>query len=69
MNKKNGISSTIHNILNLDNSLEKMEIKKNSSLFHIRCWTGFLMIQLTTVYDNYIDRPKLTEERNEITVI
>ena len=37
---------------------------KKSFEFHILRWTGFLMISLTTLYDYYINRPKLSEQKN-----
>ena len=52
-------------LLDLDNCLEKQQLKK-SFLFHILRWTGFLMVPLTTLYDYYIDRPKLTEQKKPI---
>ena len=46
-------------ILNLDNYSKKDEFQ-NIFSFQILCWTNFLMIALTFLYDEYCDRPKLT---------
>ena len=63
MNKNNGIHSTFLRILDLDNSLYKTKIKK-SFQFHSLRWTSFLMIRVSTLYDEYIDRRKLSEQKN-----
>ena len=39
---------------------------KKSVLFHILPLTGFLKIPLTTLYDYYIHRPKLSEQKKPI---
>ena len=36
--------------------------KLKKSFFHILRWTSFLMIPVSTLHDEYIDRPKLTEQ-------
>ena len=38
-------------------------------LFNILRWTGFLMMPLTTLYDDYIDRPTLSEQKNPFEYI
>ena len=40
-----------------------MEQKQNSFQLNILRWTGLRMIPLKTPYKEYIDRPKLTEQR------
>ena len=67
VNKTNGKASTFHKTLNLDNSLSKAKIK--TFCFHVLRWTSFLMIPLTTLYDDYIDRPKLTDQENPFDYI
>ena len=47
----------------------KNENKKKSFLFNILRWTSFLMIPVSTLYDEYIDRPKLTEQKNPFEYI
>ena len=54
VNKNSWISSELHKTLNL------------ILFFHILRWTGFLMILLTTLYDCFIDRPKLSERKKLI---
>ena len=44
-------------------------MKKFFFIFHIPRWTGFLMILLTTLCDDYIDRPKLSEQKNPFDYI
>ena len=44
--------SNVHKILNLDKSLQNTKIE-----------TEYLMIPLTILYDEYIGRPKLTEQK------
>ena len=41
---------------------------KKSFLIYILSWTGFLMIPLTTLYDEYIDWPKLTGQKNQLSL-
>ena len=41
--------------LNRDNSFEKTIFKVDYKLYILR-WTGFLMIPLTTLYNDYFDR-------------
>ena len=57
-------TAIIHKTLNLDNSLWKRKMKIFFK-FLILCWTGSLIIPLTTLYDDYIDRPKLTEQKKK----
>ena len=56
-----------HENLNPDNSSKKAKFK-NSFNFQILRWTRFLMIPLTFLYDEYINRPKLTEQEKPILV-
>ena len=42
---------------------------KKSFQFRILRWTSFLMIPLTILHDEYIDRPKLTEQKNPFEYI
>ena len=44
------------------NRSRKMQLKKYI-LIHIQLLTGFLIIPLTSLYDEYIDRPKLSEQK------
>ena len=37
--------------------------KFNKTFFRILRWTRFLMIPRTFLYDEYIDRPKLSEQK------
>ena len=37
--------------------------------FYILRWTSFLMIPVSTLYDEYIDLPKLTEQKNPFEYI
>ena len=46
----------------------KNENQKNFQS-HILRWTSFLMIPVSTLYDEYIDRPKLTEQKNPFEYI
>ena len=41
----------------------KKRKSEKSFQFRILHWTGFSMIPLTILYDEYIDRPKLTEQK------
>ena len=54
--------------LNLDRCLEKNEIQKTFKIHTLLC-TGFLLIPITTLYDENIDRPKLTEQKNPFEYI
>ena len=47
---------------------KKQKLKK-SFYFHILRWTGFLMMPLTTLYDFYVDRQKLSEQKNPFEYI
>ena len=53
----------------LDNSSKKTKIHKNLFIFQILHWTSFLVIPLTFLYDEYIDRPELTEQKKPIEYI
>ena len=44
-----------------DKSSKKNEIKKSFQL-RIVCWTRFLMMPVTFLYSEYIDRQKFTEQ-------
>ena len=57
MDKNNADLSIIHKHLNHDNSL------------HFLHWTGFLMILLTTLCDEYIDQLKLSEQKKTVEYI
>ena len=46
----------------LDNSSKNAKFKKSFLIRFLR-WTSFLMIPLTFLYDEYIDRPKLSEKK------
>ena len=48
--------------LNFDKSSKKMKLKKSFE-FRILHWTSFLLIPLTFLYDEYIDGPKLREQK------
>ena len=61
VNKNNGIHSTFLRSLNLDNSLQKNENKKKTFEFHF--WTSVTMIPVSILYDEYIDRRKLSEPK------
>ena len=52
----------------LDSSPEKTEFK-NSYIFRMLRWTSFLMIPLTFLYDEYIHRPKLSEQKKPFEYI
>ena len=47
----------------------KNKKSKKSFQFHILRWTSFLMTPVSTLYDEYIDRPKLTEQKNPFEYI
>ena len=44
---------------------KKQKLKK-SFYFHILRWTGFLMMPLTTLYDYYVDRQKMSEQKKNL---
>ena len=69
MNKNNGNPSIIPKFLNLVKSLKKRKSRKKYFKFHILRWTGFLKIPLTALYDENIDRPKLTEQKKRFEYI
>ena len=50
--------------LSLDNCSEKTKVKKPFEYLHILHCIGFLMISITTHYDENIDRANLTEQKN-----
>ena len=47
----------------IDNSSKNTKLKEISFKFRILRWASFLMIPLTFLYDEYIDRPKLSEQK------
>ena len=59
--------SNFDKTLDLDNSEEKRNSKKNVSIiFYVLLYcTVFLVIPMTTLYDEYIDWPNLTERKKE----
>ena len=61
---KNENQSIVHKTLNFDSSVEKAK----SNFFYILRWTGFLMIPLTTLCDEYSDRPKLSEQKTHLSI-
>ena len=58
-----------HETLNLGNSLKKKRNWEKIFLFRFLRWMSFLMLPLTFLYDEYIDRPKLTEQKNPFEYI
>ena len=50
---------------NFCTSLTPRKIRNTEKSFHFRTlrWTGFLMIPLIFLYVEYIDRPKLSEQK------
>ena len=60
VNKNIRNQTNIQRSLNLNISAEKAKIKKIFLVIYNLHWTEFLMIPLTILYDEYIDRPKLT---------
>ena len=60
VNKNNAILSTIQKTA----ITPCIKRKSKNFLFQILRGTSFLMIPLTTLYDDDIDRPKLTEQEN-----
>ena len=47
----------------------KLQNIQNSFSFRILRWTSFLMIPITFLYDEYIDRPKLSEPKKPFEYI
>ena len=68
MNKDYANLSNFHKIQTTITHSRKRNADK-SFIFHILRWTGFLMILLTTLYDDYIDRSKLSEHKNAVEYI
>ena len=58
--------TTIHKTLNLDDFLHKPKWKNLSYSLLDAERTGVLMIPVSTLYDEYIDRPKLTEQKKPV---
>ena len=52
-------------ILNLDNSSKKTTLKKPIWIQTLRS-TSFLMIPITFLFNNFINRPKLTEQKTQL---
>ena len=46
----------------------KKQNSKESFYFRILRWTSFLMIPLTFLYDEYIGRPKLSEQKKHLII-
>ena len=59
----------VHTKLQPSITRKKNEIQKNLFLFRILRWTSFLMIPLTFLCDEYIDRPKFSEQKNPFEYI
>ena len=57
-----------HKISILDNSSKKPELKE-TLLISNSTLTSFLIIPLTFLYDEFIDRPKLSEQKNPFEYI
>ena len=51
-----------HKIAVLNNSSKETKLKKSFYFWILRC-TSFLMIPLIILHDEYIDRPKLCEQK------
>ena len=68
MNEIIPIITCSHKTSILDNSSKNTKVKQKHFYFQILGWTNFLMIPLTFLYDEYIDRPKLTEQKKPIWV-
>ena len=68
VNKSDPNIPSAHVTLNLDNSSKKSKFK---SLFYFELYAGraFSMIPLTFLYDEYIDRPKLSEQKKPVEYI
>ena len=67
MNENNKNWPTIHKVLTLDKSLGKMNFKKSFSMTHSTLDRQFL-IPLTTSYHEYMDRPKLIEQKARLGI-
>ena len=55
-----------HKTSKLDNSSKKKTKFRKFFLFRILRWTSFFMIPLTFLYGEYIDRPKLSQQKKPI---
>ena len=55
----------VHTKLQSSITPRKKRNSKKSFYFWILRWTSFLMIPLTFLYDEYIDRPKFTEQKKK----
>ena len=60
-NKSNGYLSTFRKSSNIDESFEKTN-SKHVLIIHSKL-EGLSMIPVTTLYDEYIERPKLIERK------
>ena len=69
MIKNNESQSNIHRTLNLHNSVEKRIPKKIILIIYSMLDRGFILIPFTTLYDEYIDRPKLLEQKKRFEYI
>ena len=56
--------SRVHTKFQSSITPRKKRNSKKSFYFRILRWTSFLMIALAFLYDEYIDRPKLSEQKN-----
>ena len=66
--KTTEINLVFTKILNLDKSLEKKWISKKHFELNLLRLMSFLMIPLTFFYDEYINPPKLTEEKKRLSI-
>ena len=62
VNNKNKSQSNVHKILNLDISVEIWKLKKPFLIYSTL--DGIFLIPHTTLYDEYIGRRKLTEQKS-----
>ena len=69
VNKSESNIPCSHETLNLDYSSKRKRNSKKSILFGFLRWMSFLMIPLAFLYDEYIDRPKLCEQKNTFEYI
>ena len=58
--------SRFHVKFNTSKTPRKKRNSKKSFLLRILRWMRFLMIPLSFLYDEYIDRPKLSEQKKPI---
>ena len=65
VNRNNGNPPIIHKTVIIVSSLKKAKLKKSFYIVILR-WMCFLMIPLMALDDEYINRTKLTEQKNPI---